>query len=262
MSIAARNAILAGGAALPYDKRVEYIESTDCAAYFHLFDALPNISTTPNSYSPSWVDMWEVVVSVAQPVNTQKRFFGAENAFGVSTNNGYWSLTTLNNWPSTNIASSAYNPVMYRVETGKKQLLTADGSSTLWSRTGNIFVRFPDKTWGSARVPVGAFCYGSGSLAESQYRTTNRIYSFRRVLQNQPEFTLVPCVKDGVAGMYDEVSGTFCASTSGTPFVAGPDASAANGGGGYKRKCVRRSHTRSWRPSTRFYSPRLWKEVA
>ena len=90
------------------------------------------------------------------------------------------------------------------------------------------------------------------------------IYSFRRVLQNQPEFTLVPCVKDGVAGMYDEVSGTFCASTSGTSFVAGPDASAANGGRGmgYKRQCVRSSHRRSWRPSARFCSPRLWKEVA
>ena len=61
----------------------------------------------------------------------------------------------------------------------------------------------------------------------------NRIYSFRRVLQNQPEFTLVPCVKDGVAGMYDEVSGIFCASRSGTPFVAGPGVSAANGGGGW-----------------------------
>ena len=33
-------------------------------------------------------------------------------------------------------------------------------------------------------------------------------------------------------------------------------------GGGYKRKCVRRSHRRSWRPSARFYAPRLWKEVA
>lgn len=32
--------------------------------------------------------------------------------------------------------------------------------------------------------------------------------------------------------------------------------------GGYKRKCVRRSHRRSWRPSARFYAPRLWKEVA
>ena len=62
MLIGMRNAILAGGAALPYDKRVQYIESTNGAAYYHLFDALPNISTTPNSYDSSWEDMWEVVI--------------------------------------------------------------------------------------------------------------------------------------------------------------------------------------------------------
>lgn len=48
-------------------------------------------------------------------------------------------------------------------------------------------------------------------------------------------------------------------------FIYGPDAaygaSAANGGG-YKHKCVRRSYTRSWRPSARFCTRQNWKEAA
>ena len=36
----------------------------------------------------------------------------------------------------------------------------------------------------------------------------------------------------------------------------------ANGGGGYKLRCTRRSHRRSSRPSARFWRRDLWKEVA
>ena len=231
MSIAARNAILADGAALPYDKRVEYIESTNAAAYFHLFDALPNISTTPNSYDSSWEDMWEAVICAPNVGNYDRKLFGMTYTFGMSAYNGKWRPSFLGDWPTNlNIPIATYNPIMFRGETGKIQVLTSDGKTTIWSKTGTVFVRIPDKTWGLARLAVGAMFGNNGVYAT--VGGTNRIYSFRRVLQNQPEFTLVPCVKDGVAGMYDEVSGTFCASTSGTPFVAGPDASAANGGRG------------------------------
>lgn len=45
-------------------------------------------------------------------------------------------------------------------------------------------------------------------------------------------------------------------------FGYGNDKSAANRGGGYKRKCVRRSYRRSLRPSHAFWHTPLWKEVA
>ena len=119
---------------------------------------------------------------------------------------------------------------MFRAETGRMRVFTADGTTQIWQRTGDLFIRFgTDKLSWSGRLIVGTM-EDDSAIAPVSKRATNRIYSFRRVLQNQPEFTLVPCVKDGVAGMYDEVSGIFCASRSGTPFVAGPDASAANGG--------------------------------
>lgn len=115
---------------------------------------------------------------------------------------------------------------MFRAETGRMRFFTADGTTQIWERTGNIYPRFtPDMSSWAGKLMVGILNSDEGTPTPSKYRATNRIYGFRRVLQNQPEFTLVPCVKDGVAGMYDEVSGTFCASTSGTPFIAGPDIS-------------------------------------
>ena len=233
MLIGMRNAMLAGGAALPYDKRVQYIESTNGAAYFYLNDALPNLTETPSSFDSAWVDMWEVVLGVAQVNSTDKHLFGKSYSFGLAQYNGKWRPSYTQDWPTNqNIPMSSYNPVMFRAETGRMRVFTADGTTQIWQRTGDLFIRFgTDKSQWPGRLIVGAM-EDDSAIAPVSKRATNRIYSFRRVLQNQPEFTLVPCVKDGVAGMYDEVSGIFCASRSGTPFVAGPDASAANGGGG------------------------------
>ena len=100
MLIAARNAILAGGAALPYDKRVQYIESTNGAAYFYLNDALPNLTETPSSFDSAWVDMWEVVLGVAQVNSTDKHLFGKSYSFGLAQYNGKWRPSYTQDWPT------------------------------------------------------------------------------------------------------------------------------------------------------------------
>lgn len=60
--------------------------------------------------------------------------------------------------------------------------------------------------------------------------------------------------------MHDRISGENFGNRGTGAFVIGPEVA-----GGGKSKCVRRSHRRSTRPSSRFYArltPHLWKEVA
>lgn len=210
-------------ASYPWDYRVKYVESVNCAAYFRIFDALPNLSTTPNAFDASWEDLWEIVMGVPVVDNTDKHLAGRPYTWGLAQYGGRWRPTYYNEWTTgLNIPVSTYNPVMFRAENGKMTCWTSDGSTKIWERTGNIFVRIPDKSWTLARLTIGAMVEDDGTPKPSRFRATNHVYSFRRVCQNVPEAVLIPCVKDGVPCFYDEVSGAFCASTSGTPFVAGP----------------------------------------
>lgn len=207
----------------PWDYRVKYVESVNGAAYFNPLRVLPNITVTPNAYDPTWIDLWEVVLEVPVVTNNDKKLFGMTWMFGLAEYYGQWRPTWRDYYPTSGLLNiSACNPVMFRGETGKFQLLSPDGLSQKWVKTGNIFVRYPDSSWGLSWLGVGAMFQSSGQNIIEQTPGSNRIYSFRRVFQNVPEFTLIPCVKDGVPCFYDEVSGAFCASTSGTPFVAGP----------------------------------------
>lgn len=235
MLIAARNAILADGAAPtpPWDYRVKYVESVNGRAYFNPLRVLPNVSETPNVYDPTWVDLWEVVLAVPVVKNQDLKLFGMPYMFGLSEYGGKWRPSWRDNWPTSGLTDiSTCNPVMFRGETGKFQLLTADGLIQKWVKTGNFFVRYPDSTWGLSWLGVGAMFSSSGQNIIEQTPGSNRVYGFRRVLFGVPEFSFIPCVKDGVPCLYDEVSGVFCASTSGTPFVAGPRVSDDGGGVG------------------------------
>lgn len=63
---------------------------------------------------------------------------------------------------------------------------------------------------------------GRGGLW-TENRFNGRIYSFMAFRAGAPLFVLVPCTKDGVAGLYDAVSGTFFVNAAGEgDFVAGP----------------------------------------
>ena len=101
-----------------------------------------------------------------------------------------------------------------------------------------------------------------------------RAFDFRFERDGKIIKHLVPIAIGTTGYMLDLVSGEYLQyGNRGTgSFVIGPDASAP-AGGGYKRKCVRRSYRRSARPSARFRSPSvalakdgwrtpLWKEVA
>ena len=74
-------------------------------------------------------------------------------------------------------------------------------------------------------------------------------------------FNGIPVRVGDVGYMYDRVSGQLFGNAGTGAFVLGANAVSVKGGG-YNRRCIRRSYRRSWRASTRFSPRHLWKEVA
>ena len=49
-------------------------------------------------------------------------------------------------------------------------------------------------------------------------RTDERL----RIKDGKLAFDFIPCIMDGVVGMYEDISGVFYSSQTSTPFIAGP----------------------------------------
>ena len=246
MLINLRNAMMAGKR-LPYDAEVEYLEST----------------------GTQWIDTGVAPVDDATFVvcaaftNLNTGRFGAVQLIGSSTTYRYYFGVSNGKW------IGAINSVGYNHDISQ-----ADTDIHIF-KTNNLGLYIDDIMVVAAEnsKPTNSVCLTNVGGTAIDIPTKAKLYSCKIYDANGVIISdLIPVRRtlDGqsVGEMYDRVTGTFM-ERHGT-FVTGPDvasgASAANGGGGCKLKCIRRSHRRSLRPSARFcarlFQPRLWKEVA
>lgn len=235
---------------LPYDAEVEYLEST----------------------GTQWIDTGVLSLPTTRidldfmPQNTGVRLFGSDDLRG-GTNRRFW-VAVGGNGTNLQYNASANNGTNILISNGGASIL---GVRTAIVATGKSFTAFgltrTDSSWTLATdngCSIGLFV-GHRILADGSEvffaPATMRLYSCAiydglTIVRN-----FIP-VRIGTEGaMYDRVTDELYRNRGTGAFVIGPDKSAANGGG-TKRKCVRRSHRRSLRPSARFWRPHLWKEVA
>ena len=231
MLIAARNVCTAEKKTLPYLKRVEWIGKSETGTF-----------SLPIPYSMSNNSSFSLKIQSAYRSGATINYLGTKVTTCVAYRyiNGKWQIILF--VASTTIANTSLTPsddiYTIRLDTSAKTF-ALNSSST--SYTGSILTS-PD---------IDLFHNGNDATA--------RLYSFRATDNSSGAnvIDIFPVIdKQGVACIYDSVTGR-CFYNEGTgAFVAGPDAISA-GGGGYKLICTRRSYTRFSRPSRRFCTRRL-----
>lgn len=250
MSIAARNAILAGGGGpspAHYDAEVEFLESTgtqfiDTGIYL----------TGEDVYI--WVDFQyterrasSIIIGVLQSSPNRACLLNA------ATNTHYWRCY-----------DAFYSQSLIVSTSRKTQTIEMEGDSVKFYNGTTLQSTKTITNRGASTYPLCMF-NGYDDAGLTDRFMVGKFFGAQIGLNSVLVRDFIPVrVGSGssaVGYMYDRVSGELFGNAGIGAFVIGPDASAANGGG-YKRQCVRCSHTRSWRPSARFCSPRLWKEVA
>ena len=168
---------------LPYDTKIEYIESSG-AAYFSLRDYL--IATVL-----PWgtTDDWEVRIGVVDPSQSgDKKMFGA-----------------------------TYPIVDFIAGRDHVELKSVDGVSLYRNDAGYV-------GWHVNReFLVGTMAGDHGEIMGPSQICPHRIYSFSRIRDGKLVFDFIPCIMDGVVGMYEDISGVFYSSQTSTPFIAGPE---------------------------------------
>ena len=239
MLINLRNALMTGKR-LPYDAEVEYLESTGTQ-----YVDLGLNSTTDKFYN--------FEISFALTAATSPIPFGY--AYGGTARYGLWNTGT--NWF---VGANNNNSIdLGAKDTDLHHVLTDFGTSV--EVDGNTLAI----GGGSVRANIGLNLFArvnSASGATSRILSKAKIFMFRiwdtggNLLRDY-----IPVRKGTVGYLYDRVSGKLFGNAGTGDFVLGLDKAASNGGG-YKRKCVRRSYRRSSRPSVRFWRTPLWKEVA
>lgn len=198
-----------------WDYRVEYIQSSG-ASYFDL----------KKFFNDNWGDgygeteVWRLQIGVNPVPAGDKKMFGAPYAFGMAAWFGTYRPSYFQNWPNNlSIRISDYPIINYEVDTVLARIYSLEGN-LLFSAKKNSKYRFVDLTQ--------AFCVGcmSQGINNAMYPVSNhcthQIYSFSREKNGKKAFDFIPCVKDGVVGMYEDVSGVFFPSQTSSSFVAGP----------------------------------------
>lgn len=243
------------GERLPYDAEVEYLEST-------------GTQYVDTGYRMNNNCRIELLVSAETTTGISRNVFGCRTSFA-SKNFSSNSVPLYGYTVDFNNSNTTAYRVTVPVDTRFIAHIVADKDErTIYNETTGATIATnatpcPDVF----TCDYSAYLFHTSGSPFQSHMMVGRMY-FVKMWDNgvlvrdfiPVRFTNENGVTEGA--MFDKVSGTLFRNAGTGAFVIGPDASAANGGGGYKRQCVRRSHTRSWRPSARFYSPRLWKEVA
>lgn len=249
MLIAARNAMLAGGAALPYDAEVEYLQS-DGGQYIDTGVVLvgSSIRLEMDMLRDLSIKQYGCFMGCNESgrgrtgFNNNGSYYIQFRAYGTTSQVINW-----NNWPARSVIGiEVLNGTMKTLVDGVTKETKA--------------VTMSDYT-------LSCYLFSIRGVTENDGRFVGKVYGAKILLDGVAAWDAIPVrftneLGNSEGAMYDKVSGQLFGNRGTGAFVIGPDASASNGGGRYKRKCVRRSHRRSWRPSARFRSPRLWKEVA
>lgn len=197
---------------LPYDTKIEYIESSG-AAYFSLRDYL-----TANVIPWGTTDDWKVRIGVVDPSQSgDKKMFGKTYAYGIAIYSGGWRPSFVSGWPFTNIKIATYPIVDFIAGRDYVELKSVDGEVLYKNSSGKV-------GWNSHEdYTVGTMVNDSGSILPPSNICAHRIYSFSRIRDGKLVFDFIPCIMDGVVGMYEDISGVFYSSQTSTPFIAGPE---------------------------------------
>lgn len=229
-----------GGVSLPYDHEVEFLESTGSQWI--------DTETKPSE------DLATYITFSYQQIANNVSAFGSRS---LASNDRYWLNYDskfeigYGNWTSAVETTSvgAINTIAFNEIVDGNHRFTVNGRSITVSGTPN--------------TSVNIIVFGRAIGSTAPVLSKMRLYSMSMKRGGVLIHDYIP-VRVGTTGeLYDRVSKTF-ATRYGT-LVIGPDTSAASRGG-YKRQCVKRSHRRSSRPSSRFWraahSPRTWEVAA
>lgn len=222
MSIAARNAILAG-AALPYDAEVEYLESTGTqyidADYIPTIDSKMELDIMCLSQNSSYT-------GVAFCGN----YFNSAHVFGLGRNSGNGLIGYFGNKSNVNLTRTFYVNVRYKTSINKDTLSctnvetqastsTTMGVTSFGTSSRSLYLLNGNTMTGDLRIHANWKLFGCKLFSQSSL-----VRDFIPVR--------VGSGAEAVGYMYDRVSGELFGNAGTGAFVIGPDASAANGGGG------------------------------
>lgn len=247
MLIAARNGFLAEGILPPGARWVEYLRNTGT----QWIDS----GVTPSNYSDVIYDCY---IGIEQYTGN-RNLCGAQNInfFGFAANGAFESYHALSKYA---VVGQLYHVVFHMkiVSGGSErwfQQIDNEGPFGIWTSTSGF---------SHQHILLGALSKLDDNNPDANYYRYFYLGAFKIVCDGQLIRNFRPIAIGTTGYMLDLVSGEYLPyGNAGTgAFIIGPDASApAVGGGGYKRKCVRRSYRRSLRPSARFWRTPLWKEV-
>ncbi len=246
MNDAIKIAAWQSGVSLPYKARLEYIESsgsqyidTGVIAGVGDTNSVPRNIEITVAYDSATYGYNYVVMGAAGNINTTPHY-------DINVRNGNYTFWISGEWIGSTIS----------VDSTLKTISLLDGQIYL----NNGFIKTCPTYIGT--VPYSIYLFALNVRNEAVRMTSSvRIGKFvaygddgQNIIQR-----LIPVLdNNNVACMYDEVTGAFFYNAGSGSFTAGPVVV----GGGYNRKCVRRSHRRSLPPSARFWRAPLWKEVA
>lgn len=196
----------------PYDTRLEYIESSG-AAYFDLRDYFAE-----NFVSFGNTDVWKVRIGLEPQPSGDKKMFGQSYTFGLAVFYGKWRPSFYQDWPTNVQVYHSSNPIIdYIAATNYVEIKSIDGMSLYRNTSGRV-----NLNRGSWHFTVGSFTGDGNTILAPGSCCTHQIYSFSREKDGKLAFDFIPCIKDGVVGMYEDISGVFYSSQTSTPFIAGP----------------------------------------
>lgn len=209
-----------GAPPLPYDARVLYIETDGLGAYIDTGVTPTYQSIIESTIQSIDVPLLDNTALVSNPLfgaaSSSSPVIGMNLALIAQPGNGVFKPTQPNMLASATPPS--YDKNMHDIRLGSG-IFDFDGIS------------IGANTISTSRV-IGVFCLGSrGSFPTStspQYGYTNtRFYSCKIYTGGVLVFDGIPVRKDGVAYIYDRVSGRLCgnAGASGTSVTYGPDKS-------------------------------------
>lgn len=222
MLIGMRNAMLAGGAALPYDAEVEYLQSSGT----QYIDA---------DFIPSFTSAIEIdIVCLSQSsaysgVAFCGNYFNSNHAFGIGRNINNIAFGYFGN--KNNIQRSGFTTntrVRILINSSILSITNVDSGTTVSSTVGatsfgtstrSLYLLNGNTMTGDLKIHGNFQLYGCRLWADT-------------VLVRDFIPVRVGSGANAVGYMYDRVSGELFGNAGTGAFVIGPDASAANGGGG------------------------------
>ena len=159
---------------LPYDTKIEYIESSG-AAYFSLRDYF-----TANVIPWGTTDDWKVRIGVVDPSQSgDKKMFGATYSYGIAIYSGGWRPSFVGNWPFTQVKIATYPIVDFIAGRDYAELKSIDGEVLYKDTSGTVgWNRVTDYT-------VGTMVSDSGTILPPSNICAHRIYSFSRIKEKK-----------------------------------------------------------------------------